>query len=257
MAAPSRIGKIQYSCRLAGPVFKENQALFVRIKAPATARMRIIKKTEWVTLIPTASRAQQFNFEELCCMHTEGYQEATRSSCLMHPEHRIGSASTLSCTVTISHPVARVLHQLCRASGRAVSPLDFPSVARTGSRSASSHYFSVSNYSSSGLHRLYCVYAVHPDAPSRRSTSRRSLTLALAVHPVTASRGATTRRLDCTGSTAPMPCIQTRHLDARLLVGRSQWLSQCVRSLLLATRLLVVRIAPALLRLCRASGREV
>jgi hypothetical protein len=31
-------------------------------------------------------------------------------------------------------------------------------------------------------------------APSRRSTSRRSVALALAVHPVTASRGATTRR---------------------------------------------------------------
>jgi hypothetical protein len=44
---------------------------------------------------------------------------------------------------------------------------------------------------------------------------------------------------------------------ARLLVGRPHWLSQCVRSLRLAVRLLVVRIAPALLRLCRASGRTV
>jgi hypothetical protein len=35
----------------------------------------------------------------------------------------------------------------------------------------------------------------------------------------------TTRRLDCTGSTAPIPCIQTRRLAARLLVGRSHWLS--------------------------------
>jgi hypothetical protein len=35
----------------------------------------------------------------------------------------------------------------------------------------------------------------------------------------------TTRRLDCTGSTAPITCIQTRRLAARLLVGRSHWLS--------------------------------
>jgi hypothetical protein len=44
---------------------------------------------------------------------------------------------------------------------------------------------------------------------------------------------------------------------ARLLIGRSHWLSLCVRSLRLAARLLVVRIASALLCLCRASGRAV
>jgi hypothetical protein len=143
---------------------------------------------------------------------------------------------------------------------------------------------------------------MHPDASSRRSTSCRSTALALAVRPVTASRGVTTRHLDCTGSTAPMSCIRTRHLDTRLLVGqlhwlspcvwslrlaarlhrsdctsstapmpcirtrrlaalllvgRLPWLSSCVRSLRLAARLLVVQIAPALLRLCRASGRAV
>jgi hypothetical protein len=113
------------------------------------------------------------------------------------------------------------------------------------------------DYSSSGLHRLYCVYAVHPDAPSHSSTSRRSVALSFAVRPVTASRGATTHRPDCTGSTAPVPCIWTRRLAARLLVGRSHWLSPCVRSLHLAARLLIVHIAPALLRLCRASGRAV
>jgi hypothetical protein len=32
--------------------------------------------------------------------------------------------------------------------------------------------------------------------------------------------GSTTRRPDCTSSTAPMPCIQTRRLDARLLVSQ-------------------------------------
>jgi hypothetical protein len=48
------------------------------------------------------------------------------------------------------------------------------------------------DYSSSGLHQLYCSYVVHPDAPSRRSTSRWSAALALAVRPVTAFRCATT-----------------------------------------------------------------
>jgi hypothetical protein len=42
----------------------------------------------------------------------------------------------------------------------------------------------------------------------------------LVVRPVTPSRGTTTRRPDCTGSTAPMSCIQTRRPAARLLVGR-------------------------------------
>jgi hypothetical protein len=35
----------------------------------------------------------------------------------------------------------------------------------------------------------------------------------------------------CTGSTAPMSCIQTSRPIARLLVGRSHWLSPCARSL--------------------------
>jgi hypothetical protein len=77
------------------------------------------------------------------------------------------------------------------------------------------------------------------------------------MRPITTSRGVTTRRLDCTGSTAPMPCIRTRRPAARLLIGRSHWPSPCVRSQLIAARLLVIRIAPALLCLCHASGRVV
>jgi hypothetical protein len=112
--------------------------------------------------------------------------------------------------------IAPALLRLCRAFGRAVSPLDFSSVGRIGSRRASGHCVSRRDYSSSGLHWFYCAYAVHPDASSRRSTSRRSAALALVVRPVTASRGATTCHPDCTGSTAPMPCIRTRHLAGRL-----------------------------------------
>jgi hypothetical protein len=126
--------------------------------------------------------------------------------------------------------IAPALLRLCRASGHAVSPLDFLSVGRTGSRRASDHCLSWRDYSSSGLHRLYCTYVVHPYVPSHRSTSRQSVTLALAMRPVTAYRGATTRCLDCTGSTAPMLCIRTRHLDARLLVSRSHWISPCAWS---------------------------
>jgi hypothetical protein len=54
-----------------------------------------------------------------------------------------------------------------------------------------------------------------------------------------------------------MSCIWTRKIAARLLDGRSHWLSPCAQSLRLVARLLVVRIAPALLHLCRASGRAV
>jgi hypothetical protein len=93
-------------------------------------------------------------------------------------------------------------------------------------------------------HRFYINYVVRRDysspgctalpqpchAPSCRSTSCRSVALALVVRPVTASRGATTCRPDCTGSTAPMSCIWARRLDARLLVSRSHWLSPCARS---------------------------
>jgi hypothetical protein len=49
--------------------------------------------------------------------------------------------------------IAPALLRLCRASGRAVSLLDFSSFGRT---------------------RIYCAYAMHLDAPSHCSTSRRS-----------------------------------------------------------------------------------
>jgi hypothetical protein len=62
--------------------------------------------------------------------------------------------------------IAPALLRLCRASGRAIPPLDFSSVGRTWSRCAPGHRVSRLDYSSSGLHRLYCAYAVHPDVPS-------------------------------------------------------------------------------------------
>jgi hypothetical protein len=80
--------------------------------------------------------------------------------------------------------ITQALLPLCRASGRAVSPLDFLSVGHTGSRRASGHCVSRCDYSSSGLHRLYYAYAVHPDAPSQCSTSLQSVALAIAMCPV-------------------------------------------------------------------------
>jgi hypothetical protein len=57
-------------------------------------------------------------------------------------------------------------------------------VGRTGSRRAPGDCVSLRDYLKSGLHRLYCAYVVHPDAPFRRSTSRQSIALALVVCPV-------------------------------------------------------------------------
>jgi hypothetical protein len=186
----------------------------------------------------------------------------TRRCKLVRPCHFgcNGPTSTTSSAATTHLPVALTLLHLNAPL------LDFLLVGCTGSDHAPGHCISRRDYSSSGLHRLYCAYVVHPDVPSRRSTSCWSVALALAMRPVTPSRGTTTHRpvapallhlcrasgraispLDfssvgctsshrapghcfsrrdysssgCTGSTAPVPCIRTHRLTARLLVGRS------------------------------------
>jgi hypothetical protein len=135
----------------------------------------------------------------------------TRASCVRVPRHV--ARLVVDYFAYNARPGASARHA-ARRRPHVVSPLDFSSVGRTGSHRASGHCVSRRDYSSSGLHRLYCAYVVHPDAPSRRSTSRRSVALALAVRSLTVSRGATTRRSDCTGSTAPMPCTRSRRLTA-------------------------------------------
>jgi hypothetical protein len=109
----------------------------------------------------------------------------------------------------------------------------------------------VYDYSSSGLHRLYCAYVMHPDALSRHSTSRRSVALALMMSPVTASRGATTRHSDCAGSTAPMPRVWVPQHVARLVVDYFAYATRPGASARRAARHVARR---RLLRLCRASG---
>jgi hypothetical protein len=160
-------------------------------------------------------------------------------SCHSHMEKRSGSSKTFACcTRGDVHEHANVnfrVHHADYSSDSRTGSISTLScvvvpVSRTGSRCAPSHCVSRRDYSSSGLHRLYCAYAVYPDALSRHSISRRSVALALAMRPLTASRGATTRRTDCSGSTVPMPCIRTRRLDARLLVSRSHLLAPCARS---------------------------
>jgi hypothetical protein len=74
------------------------------------------------------------------------------------------------------------------------------------------------------LHQLHCAPRLltattscsgsTSTTPSCRLTSHQSVALALVVRPVSVSCGTTTRRSDCTGSTVPMSCIRTRHLDS-------------------------------------------
>jgi hypothetical protein len=124
---------------------------------------------------------------------------------------RAGSTSTLLCAATTRHPTARTLPQPCRAPRLLIVR----------------------------LHRLYCAYGVHPDAPSRCSISLRSVALALVVHPFTPSRGSTSPPLNLlfgrTGSTLATSCAATTHLPVasaihhlrrapRLLVTRSHGL---------------------------------
>jgi hypothetical protein len=88
-------------------------------------------------------------------------------------------------------------------------------------------------------------------APSRRSTSRRSVALALIMRPVTTSRGATTRRSDCVDSTAPMPRVWVPRHVARLVVDYFAYATRPGASARRAARHAARR---RLLRLCRASG---
>jgi hypothetical protein len=92
----------------------------------------------------------------------------------------------------------------------------------------------------------YFAYAARPGATARRAARHaahhRLLRLCCAI--------------GCLG-TSRVSSSTTSRLATRLLVGRSHCLSPCVRSLRLAARLLIVRIALALLRLCRASGCAV
>jgi hypothetical protein len=159
--------------------------------------------------------------------HTQtSYQEVSRSP--------LGSQATYTSTST-QIMAALALLQPCRAPRVLVTRShglylncavrrDYSSPGRTGSTSTTSCAADT---------RLPVTRALPQPchAPSCRSTSRRLVALALTMRLVTASRDATTRRPECTGSTAPMSCIRTRNLDARLLVGRSHWLSSRVRSL--------------------------
>jgi hypothetical protein len=82
------------------------------------------------------------------------------------------------------------------------------------------------------LHWLYCTYVVHPEALSRRSTSRLSVALSLVVRPVTLARGSTMPLINLlfgrAGSTSTSPCaVSTHHPAAPALHqprSTSRWL---------------------------------
>jgi hypothetical protein len=99
-----------------------------------------------------------------------------------------GSTTTMSCAMTTRLPAASALHQLSRASGRAVSPLNFSSVGRTSSRRAPGHCVSRLNYSSPG-----CTGSTAPMPCIRK----RSLTAWL-----------------LTGSTSTTSCAASTHLPS-------------------------------------------
>jgi hypothetical protein len=182
------------------------------------------------------------DFKIICLTHTKGYQLVSRPS--LGPHQRCtrvrlrcrrtqrlfvnysvrreylslghtDSTSTTPCTATTHLPVARVLHQLCRAPRLLVSQLHglyltHCLTARLLVGRASGHCVSRRDYSSSGLHQLCCAYVVHPDAPSRCSTSRQSVALALAVCPV-----------------IPL-CVVTTHLTAAMNILRLRHTSGCL-----------------------------
>jgi hypothetical protein len=110
--------------------------------------------------------------------------------------------------------IAPALLRLCRASGRAVSPLDFSSIDHTTSHRARGHYVCVAQLLAPGLHRHYCAYAVHPDAPSRRLTSRQSVALAFVVCLVIPFCVVTTRLA------AAMHILRLRHASGSLGTSR-------------------------------------
>jgi hypothetical protein len=147
--------------------------------------------------------------------------------------HRSSDAPVLSGSTT-HRPDAPALLRLCRASGRVVSSvgctgshrapdhyisrLNYSPPSCTGPTAPMScirmrglvarlivgwsHWLSpcawplhlTTGLLATWLHRLYCTYVVHPNAPSRCSTSHRSVALALIVYLVTTSRGSTTHR---------------------------------------------------------------
>jgi hypothetical protein len=146
----------------------------------------------FVHIVTTPTRLQEHHVTSklvaFCYSHISKLPRKLQDHCFVHTTLHVRIASTTCVQRRASRllivRIAPDLLRLCRASGRVVSPLDFSSVDDTGSHRASGHCVSRRDYSLSGLHRLYCAYAVHPNAPSRRSTSRQSVALALAVCPV-------------------------------------------------------------------------
>jgi hypothetical protein len=88
-----------------------------------------------------------YHTNNVCC----DYSSRLYISYVVHRDYsspvRIGSASTTH------RPVAPALLHICRASGRAVSPLDLSSIGRSGSRHAPDHCVSRLDYSSPGCTR--------------------------------------------------------------------------------------------------------
>jgi hypothetical protein len=181
---------------------------------------------------------------------TRGYQGATRSSCLMHPEHRFGSTSTSLCAATthlrphalyvnlvVHHEYSSSLSRLQRSTSTSPCVRVPRHIARLVTRLVAPL---VVDYSAS--RRLIVDYFVSEARPgasarrvarrvARRATRRRLLRLHRASGCLGTSRGPSrgsssttpcTATFSCghTGSTSATPCIVTICLAATLALLR-------------------------------------
>jgi hypothetical protein len=154
---------------------------------------------------------------------------------------------------TTHQPIAPALLCLCRASGRAVFAAQLL-VGRSHWLSPCARSFRLA---ARLLHRLYCSYAMHPDAPSSPlgfSSVGRTCYLCAPGHSVSRLNYSP---LGCTDSVAPMPCIRTRHL--RHSTSRQSVALAIVVCPVTPSRSSTTRrpVAPALLCLCRAPRHAV
>jgi hypothetical protein len=198
---------------------------------------------------------------------------------LLRLHHASGCLGTLRRSSSTTSPTPRVAQLVVNLFAYAACPgasvrhvarcrllrlrraFGYPSTSRGSSRGSSSP---TSPMMCDRVPRLLARLIIE-HAPSRLSTCC-PVALAIAVCLVAPSRSSTTLCTDArlvVRSHWLSPCARSLHLAARLLrappldllSGRTS--SRCVSGHCVSRRLLIVRIASALLRLCRAYGRAV
>jgi hypothetical protein len=205
-----------------------------------------------VTDATCTRRCTQGHLKIFCFMHPEGVREYNYINFRLH-EHIHGYTVSRSRRLYINYAMRR----------------DYSSPSRSGSTSTMSCVVTTRTR----LHRLYCAYAVHSDAPSRHSTSCQSVALALTVCPVIPLCVVTTLSRGRNRYTSSTPHVRvSRHLARHI----AQLVTRLVAPLVIdyftyaarlgasarhvarhVARSRLLRLAQArhrLLHLCRASG---